>query len=132
MRYASPSIASRLEALVDARLRPHSDHAALSAIFGGDHGDGVRRGVPLSDAAAPQPALRILPPYYDDPYYIEVLASSLTAELKALPFKPDVIVASYHGMPQEYVQKGDPYESQCRRDDASCLRAQLGLRRNTS
>ena len=60
-----------------------------------------------------QPALRILPAYYEDPYYIEVLASSLKAELKALPFQPDVIVASYHGMPQEYVQKGDPYESQC-------------------
>ena len=44
--------------------------------------------------------MRILPAYYDDPYYIEVLASSLKAELKALPFSPDVIVASYHGMPQ--------------------------------
>ena len=55
----------------------------------------------------------MLPPYYDDPYYIEVLASSLTAELRALPFTPDVIVASYHGMPKEYVEKGDPYETQC-------------------
>jgi protoporphyrin/coproporphyrin ferrochelatase len=54
-----------------------------------------------------------MPAYYDDPYYIEVLASSLGAELKALPFAPDVIVASYHGMPQDYVRKGDPYESQC-------------------
>ena len=41
-----------------------------------------------------------MPAYYDDPYYIEVLSSSLKAELKALPFAPDVIVASYHGMPQ--------------------------------
>ncbi len=53
-----------------------------------------------------QPALRILPAYYDDPYYIEVLASSLQAELKALPFTPDVIVASYHGMPKDYVAQG--------------------------
>ena len=53
-----------------------------------------------------QPALRILPAYYDDPYYIEVLASSLKAELRALPFTPDVIVASYHGMPREYVRQG--------------------------
>jgi protoporphyrin/coproporphyrin ferrochelatase len=71
-----------------------------------------------------QPALRIMPAYYDDPYYIEVLASSLKAELKALPFEPDVIVASYHGMPQDYVRKGDPYESQCART-TQLLREQL-------
>ena len=70
-----------------------------------------------------QPALRILPAYYDDPYYIEVLASSLKAELKALPFTPDVIVASFHGMPQEYVRKGDPYESQCVRTTRAAARA---------
>jgi ferrochelatase len=73
-----------------------------------------------------QPALRILPAYYDDPYYIEVLASSLKAELKALPFAPDVILLSYHGMPKECVLKGDPYEAQCART-TGLLRAQLGL-----
>jgi protoporphyrin/coproporphyrin ferrochelatase len=73
-----------------------------------------------------QPALRIMPAYYDDPYYIEVLSSSLKAELKALPFAPDVILLSYHGMPKEYVQKGDPYERQCVRT-TELLRAQLGL-----
>jgi len=46
-----------------------------------------------------------LPAYYDDPYYIEVLASSLQAELKNLPFTPDAIVASYHGMPKDYVAR---------------------------
>ena len=75
-----------------------------------------------------QPALRILPAYYDDPYYIEVLASSLKAELRALPFTPDVIVASYHGMPKEYVRKGDPYESQCVRT-TQLLRAATRVRR---
>jgi protoporphyrin/coproporphyrin ferrochelatase len=73
-----------------------------------------------------QPAIRILPPYYEDPYYIEVLASSLKAELKALPFKPDLIVASFHGMPRDYVRKGDPYESQCIRT-TELLRQQLGI-----
>jgi ferrochelatase len=73
-----------------------------------------------------QPALRILPPYYEDPYYIEVLASSLQAELKALPFQPDVILASYHGMPKQYVDKGDPYATQCVRT-TELLRAHLGL-----
>ena len=55
-----------------------------------------------------------------------MLASSLKAELKALPFEPDMIVASYHGMPKDYVAKGDPYESQCVRT-TQLLREQLGL-----
>jgi ferrochelatase len=50
----------------------------------------------------------------------------LQAELKALPFTPDVIVASYHGMPEEYVRKGDPYETQCART-TQLLRGQLGF-----
>jgi protoporphyrin/coproporphyrin ferrochelatase len=113
MRYASPSIPSRLEAMV-ARgcdrilLMPlYPQYAAASTATACDEVFrfiiGLRR----------QPALRVLPAYYDDPYYIEAVASSLTTELKALPFEPDVILASYHGMPREYVAKGDPYESQC-------------------
>ena len=73
-----------------------------------------------------QPAIRILPAYFEDPYYIEVLASSLKAELKALPFTPDVIIASFHGMPRDYVRKGDPYEAQCVRT-TELLRRQLGF-----
>lgn len=56
-----------------------------------------------------QPALRVAPPYFDDPVYIDALATSLDAHLKTLPFKPDVIVASFHGIPQDYFDKGDPY-----------------------
>jgi ferrochelatase len=73
-----------------------------------------------------QPAVRILPAYYEDPYYIEVLASSLKAELRALSFTPDVIIASYHGMPKETVAKGDPYQTQCVRT-TELLRKQLGF-----
>ena len=86
----------------------------------------MRRGLPVLVAAAPAAGDPILPAYFDDPYYIEVLASSLKAELKALPFTPDVIVASFHGMPRDYVRKGDPYESQCLRT-TELLRAQLGF-----
>ncbi|MGB7100294.1 MAG: ferrochelatase [Xanthobacteraceae bacterium] len=113
MRYQQPSIASRLEALVGCGcdrilIMPlYPQYAAPTTATVCDEVFrflmGLRR----------QPALRIMPAYYDDPYYIEVLASSLKVELKALPFEPDVIVASYHGMPQDYVRKGDPYETQC-------------------
>src|ERR1700751_705657 len=126
MRYASPSIAARLEVLV-ARgcdrilvMPLYPQYAAATTATVADEVFryllGLRR----------QPALRMLPAYYDDPYYIEVLASSLKAELKALPFKPDVILLSYHGMPKDCVLKGDPYEAQCVRT-TELLRAQLGL-----
>ena len=126
MRYANPSIASRLEALI-ARgcerilvmpLYPQYSAATTATVC-----DEVFR---VLMKLRRQPALRILPAYYDDPRYIEALAASLRAELKALAFDPEVIVASYHGMPRDYVAKGDPYESQCART-TELLRAQLGL-----
>ena len=66
----------------------------------------------LSDMRA-QPTLRVTPPYYDDPDYIDALAVSIKAHLATLPFQPELIVASFHGMPQKYIDKGDPYYTQC-------------------
>jgi ferrochelatase len=126
MRYASPSIASRLEALVGRgcdRILVMPLYPQYAAPTTATAADEVFRFLMRQRR---QPALRIMPAYYDDPYYIEVLASSLQAELKALPFTPDVIVASYHGMPEEYVRKGDPYEIQCART-TQLLRGQLGF-----
>jgi protoporphyrin/coproporphyrin ferrochelatase len=60
-----------------------------------------------------QPTLRFAPPYYDDPVYIEALATSLDAHLKTLSFVPEVIIASFHGIPQAYFDKGDPYYCHC-------------------
>ncbi len=126
MRYASPSIASRLEVLVTwgcERILVMPLYPQYSAATTATVCDEVYR---YLMKLRRQPAIRVLPPYYDDPYYIEVLASSLKAELRNLPFTPDAIVASYHGMPKDYVQKGDPYESQCART-TQLLRAQLNL-----
>src|ERR1700719_511807 len=60
-----------------------------------------------------QPALRVAPPYFDEPAYIEALATSLEAHLKTLTFAPDVIIASFHGIPRSYFDKGDPYYCHC-------------------
>jgi ferrochelatase len=60
-----------------------------------------------------QPAVRVLPPYYDDPVYIDAVASSLEAERVKLAFAPEVILVSFHGMPEAYVRKGDPYREHC-------------------
>jgi len=126
MRYANPSIASRLEALIARgcdRLLVMPLYPQYAAATTATVADEVFR---YLMTLRRQPALRIMPAYYDDAYYIEVLASSLKAELKALPFKPDVILLSYHGMPKDCVLKGDPYEAQCVRT-TELLRAQLGL-----
>src|SRR5438445_760931 len=73
-----------------------------------------------------QPAIRVLPPYYDDPLYIDAVASSLEAKLVKLAFKPEVILVSFHGMPREYVVKGDPYQDHCAAT-ARLLRERLEL-----
>ncbi len=126
MRYGEPSIASRLQALTTwgcdrilvMPLYPQYAAATTATVC-----DEVFRFLMQQRR---QPAIRILPAYYDDPYYIEVLASSLKAEIKSLSFTPDVIVASYHGLPKECSDKGDPYESQCVRT-TQLLRQQMGL-----
>jgi protoporphyrin/coproporphyrin ferrochelatase len=60
-----------------------------------------------------QPTLRVAHPYFDQPVYIEALAASLRNALAKLDFVPEVILASFHGVPQVYVDKGDPYAAQC-------------------
>ena len=62
-----------------------------------------------------QPALRTLPPYHDDPLYIDALTQSIEASLAALPFEPQAILASFHGMPQRTLALGDPYHCHCQK-----------------
>jgi len=69
-----------------------------------------------------QPAIRTIPPYYDNPGFVNALAGSITQALGDK--KPDVLVASYHGMPQSYVDAGDPYYIQCERS-TELLRTRL-------
>jgi ferrochelatase len=62
-----------------------------------------------------QPSLRTLPPYYDDPLYIEALATDLGRQIDALEFAPEVLLLSFHGMPQRTLELGDPYHCHCRK-----------------
>ena len=62
-----------------------------------------------------QPAIRTLPPYYDDPAYISALKASVETSLATLPFTPDAIVASFHGMPARTLALGDPYHCHCQK-----------------
>lgn len=73
-----------------------------------------------------QPAVRTVPPYPDDPAYIDALAQSITSKLAELDWKPEVILASFHGIPQSYAKRGDPYPEQCL-VTGNLLREKLGL-----
>ena len=113
MRYGNPSIASRLAQLVAqgcTRLLVIPLYPQYCAATTGTAGDELFRELARLRY---QPALRIAPPYFDDPIYIEAIAASTTAELTQLAFKPDVILASFHGVPKDYVDKGDPYYAHC-------------------
>jgi ferrochelatase len=72
-----------------------------------------------------QPAIRTLPSYHDDPAYIDALAVSVRRSLAALSFEPEVVLASYHGLPESFVEKGDPYYDQCS-ETTRLLRERLG------
>jgi protoporphyrin/coproporphyrin ferrochelatase len=126
MRYGNPSIRSRIDALTAQgcdRILVVPLYPQYSAATSATVCDEVFRA--LSDMRA-QPTLRVTPPYYDDPDYIEALAASINAHLATLPFQPELIVASFHGMPQKYVDMGDPYQAQCIATTES-LRKRMGL-----
>lgn len=72
-----------------------------------------------------QPAVRIVPEYFAHPLYVEALAQSVQRAWDGLERKPDVLVASYHGMPIRYLTEGDPYHCQCQKT-SRLLRERLG------
>jgi ferrochelatase len=113
MRYGNPSIRSRLDALAAqdceriliVPLYPQYAAATTATVC-----DETFRALSRMRF---QPTLRIAAPYYAEPVYIDALAASLNAALAKLAFKPEVVIASYHGMPEDYVAKGDPYLKHC-------------------
>jgi ferrochelatase len=126
MRYGNPSIRAGIEALTAQgcdRLLVVPLYPQYSAATSATVCDEVFRVLARMRA---QPTLRVTPPYYDDPDYIEALAVSINAHLATLPFQPELIVASFHGMPQAYIDKGDPYQAQCVAT-TDALRKRMGL-----
>ncbi len=125
MRYGKPSIASRIEALTRAgcdRLLVFPLYPQYAAATTASVNDKVFDKLKTMRA---QPALRNVPPYPVDPAYIAALANSITAHLATLDFEPEVILASFHGLPKAYIDKGDPYQRHCE-ETTEALRASLG------
>ncbi|KRE15711.1 ferrochelatase [Bosea sp. Root381] len=113
MRYGLPDVKSRLAAL----LAQGCDRILLVPLY-------PQYAAPTSATACDQafralmtmrwqPSVRVAPPYFEDPAHIKALADSMRGSLAKLDFDPEVILCSFHGMPKEYLLKGDPYYCQC-------------------
>ena len=113
MRYGKPSIAARLAGLMAAGC----ERVLLAPLYpqycGATSASVVDRANEALAAMRWQPSLRVLPPYHDDPLHIDALARDLGAQLDALAFTPEVLLLSFHGMPQRTLELGDPYHCHC-------------------
>lgn len=115
MRYGKPALGDRLAALKAQgceRILVMPLYPQYSAATNASVMDAVGRAI---GAMRWQPALRTLPPYYDDPAYIAALAQDLSRQVEALAFDPEVLLLSFHGMPERTLHLGDPYHCHCRK-----------------
>ncbi len=125
MRYGNPSIASRIEALKAAgceRILAFPLYPQYSAATTATVNDKVFE---VLSKMRWMPALRTVPPYHDDPLYIDALARSIEQHISGLDFEPERVIASYHGIPKSYFAKGDPYHCHCMKT-SRLLEARLG------
>ena len=129
MRYGNPSIDSKLKALREegcdriAVIPLYPQYAAATTATVCDE---VFRSL-LNMRW--QPTLRVAEPYHDHPLYIDALAQSLSAHLDSLDWEPEVILASFHGIPKRYFRAGDPYHCYCHKT-ARLLREKMGMDEN--
>ena len=115
MRYGNPSIKSKIEAmqkegcekLIILPLYPQYASPTTGTVC-----DEVFR---VLMKMRWQPALQVIPHYESEPLYIDALVNSINKKLKNIDWTPDLIVASYHGIPIKYFNKGDPYHCYCQK-----------------
>lgn len=115
MRYGQPAIAVELKRMKEAGcdrilvapLYPQYSGATTASVV-----DAL--GAALKDMRW-QPSVRTLPPYFDEPAYIAALRNDVSRQLEKLPFAPEVLLLSFHGMPERTLHRGDPYHCHCRK-----------------
>ncbi|MCB1815354.1 MAG: ferrochelatase [Candidatus Competibacteraceae bacterium] len=113
MRYGQPSIADKLNGLKDQGC----DRILLCALYpqysASTTATAHDKAFDALKAMRWQPALRTLPPYHDDPIYIDALARSIEQYEASLDWQPEVTLLSFHGLPKRYLLAGDPYHCHC-------------------
>ncbi len=126
MRYGTPSMAERLETLQNQgcdRILVFPLYPQYAASSWGSVND---KAFEWLTKQRWMPALRTVPPYYNEAVYIDALAGSIESHFDTLDFKPERIIASYHGIPKSSVDKGDPYYDQCQKT-TQLLREKMGV-----
>ncbi len=115
MRYGNPGIDTQLAAMKAAGC----ERILLAPLYPQYSGATTATANDAAFAALAkmrwQPAIRTLPPYYDDRAYIDTLVASIRSGLAALDFAPEVVMLTFHGMPQRTLDLGDPYHCHCRK-----------------
>ncbi len=115
MRYGNPAMGKQIQQLKDQGC----DRILLAPLYPQYSGATTATVIDAMAAALAkmrwQPAMRTLPPYYDDAAHIEALRADIARQLCALPFRPEVLLLSFHAMPERTLQLGDPYHCQCRK-----------------
>jgi ferrochelatase len=115
MRYGHPGIAAAIEAMTDegcSRILAAPLYPQYCAATTATANDAVFAALARMRL---QPAIRTLPPYYDDPIYIDTLATNLLRQIAGLNFQPERLLLSFHGMPLRTLQLGDPYHCHCQK-----------------
>ncbi|MEO9340644.1 ferrochelatase [Mesorhizobium sp. SB112] len=115
MRYGTPSTEQAVKQLTDQgckRIVMFPLYPQYSATTTATANDQLFRALmKMRD----MPTVRSVPAYYDEPVYIEALARSIENHLATLDFEPEVVIASYHGIPKPYFMRGDPYHCHCQK-----------------
>ena len=115
MRYGSPAIGQELDAL----LAQGCERILLAPLYpqysGATSASALDAMADWIKARRRLPALRTLPPYHDDPAYLDALHTDLAGQIAALAFVPELLLLSFHGMPQRTLHLGDPYHCHCRK-----------------
>jgi ferrochelatase len=115
MRYGHPGIAAAVERMVQegcTRILAAPLYPQYSAATTATANDAVFGALARMRS---QPAMRTLPPYYDDPVHVEALRANVSRQLAALDFEPERLLLSFHGMPKRTLELGDPYHCQCQK-----------------
>ncbi len=125
MRYGNPSTPDRLRALIEQGCRKIVFFPLYPQYAGATTATANDQFFRALMAEKWQPPVRTVPAYSDHPVYIDALAKSVERAWEQMAEKPDVLVASYHGMPKRYLLEGDPYHCQCQKT-TRLLRERLG------
>lgn len=125
MRYGAPSIGDRLKALADAGCRRILIFALYPQYSAATNATVYDKAFDALKQMRWQPAIRTVAAYHDDPAYIDALARSVETHLAGLDWEPEMVLASFHGLPKDYLLKGDPYHCHCVKT-ARLLRERLG------